>query len=109
MEVKLFENDTSEHLEEDINAFLEQERPLAIDKIEYQVTPSQFCNSGLTFSALILYENKATTQLRRKSFELGSVDEVNSFIQNHDVIKVENFGTNSEEITTALTYRETKK
>lgn len=56
MEVKLFENDTSEHLEEDINAFLEQERPLAIDKIEYQVTSSKFCNSGLTFSALMLYE-----------------------------------------------------
>lgn len=36
-------------------------------------------------------------------------DEVNSFIQNHDVIKVENFGTNSEEITTVVTYRETKK
>lgn len=54
MEVKLFENDTSEHLEEDINAFLEQERPLAIDKIEYQVTPSQFCNSGLTFSAITM-------------------------------------------------------
>lgn len=36
-------------------------------------------------------------------------DEVNSFIQNHDVIKVENFGTNSEEVTTVLTYRETKK
>lgn len=56
MEVKLFENDTSEHLEEDINAFLEQERPLSIDKIEYQVIPSKFCNSGLTFSALMLYE-----------------------------------------------------
>ena len=69
MEVKLFENDTSEHLEENINTFLEQERPVSIDKIEYQVTPSEFCHSGLTFSALILYENKATTQVRRKSFD----------------------------------------
>lgn len=56
-----------------------------------------------------MYENKATTKVRRKSFELCSDDEVNSFIQSHDVIKVENFGTNSEEITTVVTYRETKK
>lgn len=79
MEVKLFENDTSEHLEEDINAFLEQERPLAIDKIEYQVTPSEFCNSGLTFSALMLYEKfdeKALLKISDKA-----VNEINRGIE----------------------------
>lgn len=79
MEVKLFENDTSEHLEEDINAFLEQERPLSIDKIEYQVTPSEFCNSGLTFSALMLYEKFDKETLLKISDEV--VKEINHGIE----------------------------
>lgn len=79
MEVKLFENDTSEHLEEDINAFLEQERPLSIDKIEYQVTPSEFCNSGLTFSALMLYEKFDKEALIKISDEV--VKEINHGIE----------------------------
>lgn len=79
MEVKLFENDTSEHLEEDINAFLEKERPLAIDKIEYQVTPSEFCNSGLTFSALMLYEKFDKGALLKISDEV--VKEINHGIE----------------------------
>ena len=79
MEVKLFENDTSENLEEDINAFLEQERPLAIDKIGSQVTPSQFCNSGLTFSALMLYEKFDKGALLKISDEV--VKEINHGIE----------------------------
>lgn len=56
MKVKLFEESTSEYLEDAINDFLEKEGPLTIEKIKYQVTPWDMGDSGLAFSALMIYE-----------------------------------------------------
>lgn len=53
MKVKVFEESTSEYLEDTINDFLEKEDPLKIEKIKYQVTD---IGAGLIFSALMLYE-----------------------------------------------------
>ncbi|MDX5065603.1 sporulation protein Cse60 [Lactobacillus gasseri] len=53
MKVKVFEESTSEYLEDTINDFLEKEDPLTIEKIKYQVTD---IGAGLIFSALMLYE-----------------------------------------------------
>ena len=53
MKVKVFEESTSEYLEDTINDFLEKEDPLTIEKIKYQVTD---IGAGLIFSALTLYE-----------------------------------------------------
>lgn len=38
MKVKVFEESTSEYLEDAINDFLEKEEPMLIRKIKYQVT-----------------------------------------------------------------------
>jgi len=56
MKVKLFEESASEFLENDINDFLEKEGPVTIETIKYQVTPWDMGNSGLVFSALMIYE-----------------------------------------------------
>lgn len=56
MKVKLFEESGSELLEDAINDFLEKEEPMSIEKIKYQVTPWNTCDSGLLFSALMVYE-----------------------------------------------------
>lgn len=53
MKVKVFEESTSEHLEDAINNFLEKEEPMLIRKIKYQVTD---IGAGLIFSALMVYE-----------------------------------------------------
>lgn len=53
MKVKLFEESTSEYLEDAINDFLEKEEPLTIEEIKYQVTD---IGAGLIFTALMLYE-----------------------------------------------------
>lgn len=53
MKVKVFEESTSEYLEDTINDFLEKEDPLTIEKNKYQVTD---IGAGLIFSALMLYE-----------------------------------------------------
>jgi hypothetical protein len=53
MKVKVFEESTSEHLENAINDFFEKEGLLTIEKIKYQVTD---IGAGLIFSALMLYE-----------------------------------------------------
>lgn len=56
MKVKLFEESASEYLEDAINDFLEKEGPLTIEKIKYQVTLWNMGDSGLVFSALMIYE-----------------------------------------------------
>lgn len=56
MQVKLFEESSSEFLENAINDFLGKEGPLTIEKIKYQVTPWDAGESGLVFSALMTYE-----------------------------------------------------
>ena len=56
MNVKLFEDSASKYLEYAINVFLEKEGPLTIEKIKYQVTPWDMGDSGLVFSALMIYE-----------------------------------------------------
>mgnify|MGYP005793815459 FL=1 len=53
MKVKLFEESTSEYLEDAINDFLEKEDPLTIEEIKYQVTG---IGAGLILTALIFYE-----------------------------------------------------
>ena len=53
MKVKLFEESTSEYLEDAINDFLEKEDLLTIEEIKYQVTDIR---AGLIFTALMLYE-----------------------------------------------------
>lgn len=53
MKVKLFEESTSEYLEDAINDFLEKEDPLTIEEIKYQVTG---IGAGLIFTALMFYE-----------------------------------------------------
>ena len=103
MEIKTFFDDSTDELDRRINNFIQHKNVVDIRLCTNDIYDTIF------FIGIVIYENKATTQLRRKSFEFCSDDEVNSFIQNHDVIKVENFGTNSEEITTVVTYRETKK
>lgn len=55
MKVKLFEESTSEYLEDAINDFLEKEDLLTIEEIKYQVTDIR---AGLIFTALMLYEKK---------------------------------------------------
>ena len=55
MKVKLFEESTSEYLEDAINDFLEKEDLLIIEEIKYQVTDIR---AGLIFTALMLYEKK---------------------------------------------------
>lgn len=56
MKVKLFEESASKYLEDAINDFFEKEGPLTIEKIKYQVTPWDMGDSGLVFSALMIYE-----------------------------------------------------
>lgn len=105
MKIKTFCDDSTDELDRKINNFIQDKNVIDI-RLN---TCTDDVYDTIFYVAVVMYENNATTQLRRKAFELGSDDEVNSFIQNHDVIKMENFGTNSEEITTVLTYRETKK
>ncbi|MGI1820132.1 hypothetical protein ACRPK1_08510 [Lactobacillus johnsonii] len=105
MKIKTFCDDSTDELDRKINNFIQHKNVVDI-RLN---TCTDDVYDTIFYIAVVMYDNKATTQLRRKSFELGSDDEVNSFIQNHDVIKVENFGTNSEEITTVLTYREIKE
>lgn len=56
-------------------------------------------------SALVMYENSRT--VKQKTFRYISDDlEVNDFVKNHDVIKIDHFGDNADEFTTVITYRE---
>lgn len=105
MKVRIIRDTLADGLDRQINDFIQHKHVIDI-RLN---TCTDDVSDEIFYTALVMYENKATTKVRRKSFELCSDAEVNSFIQNHDVIKVENFGTNSEEITTVVTYRETKK
>ena len=57
MKVKLFEESTSEYLEDAINDFLEKEDPLTIEEIKYQGTG---IGTGLISTALMFYEKNDT-------------------------------------------------
>lgn len=64
--------------------------------------------NGMDYTnALVMYESPRA--IKQKTFdELTYDDEINEFMKNHDVIKVEHFGENFEEVATIVTYREEK-
>lgn len=61
MKVKLFEESTSEYLEDAINDFFEKEEPLTIEEIKYQVTD---IGAGMIFSALMVYKKSDRYEIK---------------------------------------------
>ncbi|GAB2065502.1 hypothetical protein L2821_02275 [Lactobacillus gasseri] len=56
--------------------------------------------------ALVMYENPRT--IKQKTFdEFTGDDEINEFMKNHNVIKLEHFG-DLDEVETIITYEEEK-
>lgn len=82
MKVKLFEESGSELLEDAINDFLEKEEPMSIEKIKYQVTPWNTSDSGLLFSALMVYEKYDKDELLQVRDQV--LDEINYGIKDDD-------------------------
>lgn len=97
-------------LEDQVNKFISDKE--VID-IKYSNSISMAANQEMSDtdhdeSVLVIYDEK-TSRIRQKTFdELTRDDEINEFMKNHDVIKVEHFGDNFEEVTTIVTYREEK-
>lgn len=79
MKVKVFEESTSEHLEDAINNFLEKEEPMLIRKIKYQVTD---IGAGLIFSALMVYEKYDKDELLQVRDQI--LNEINYGIKDDD-------------------------
>lgn len=79
MKVKVFEESTSEHLEDAINNFLEKEEPMLIRKIKYQVTD---IGAGLIFSAFMVYEKYDKDELLQVRDQI--LNEINYGIKDDD-------------------------
>ncbi|WP_298493559.1 sporulation protein Cse60 [Lactobacillus sp.] len=82
MKVKLFEECGSELLEDAINDFFEKEEPMSIEKIKYQVTPWNTSDSGLLFSALVVYEKYDKDDLLQVRDQV--LDDINYGIKNDE-------------------------
>ncbi len=95
MKAKIIDTNSTDSLEKEINEFIK-------DKQNVNIIPQ--LNSG-GIGAVIVYDKPSTIQ--QKAFdECTDDDEINEFMKNHDVIKVEHFGENFEEVKTIITYRE---
>lgn len=79
MKVKVFEESTSEYLENAINDFLEKEESMLIRKIKYQVTDT---GAGLIFSALMVYEKYDKDELLQVRDQI--LNEINYGIKDDD-------------------------
>ncbi|MDK7067323.1 sporulation protein Cse60 [Lactobacillus paragasseri] len=79
MKVKVFEESTSEYLENAINDFLEKEESMLIRKIKYQVTD---IGAGLIFSALMVYEKYDKDELLQVRDQI--LNEINYGIKDDD-------------------------
>lgn len=79
MKVKVFEESTSEYLENAINDFLEKEESMLIRKIKYQVTD---IGAGLIFSAFMVYEKYDKDELLQVRDQILS--EINYGIKDDD-------------------------
>ena len=77
--VKVFEESTSEYLENAINDFLEKEESMLIRKIKYQVTD---IGAGLIFSALMVYEKYDKDELLQVRDQI--LNEINYGIKDDD-------------------------
>lgn len=97
-------------LEDQVNKFISDKE--VID-IKYSNSISMAANQEMSDtdhdeSVLIIYDGKPNT-IRQKTFDERTPDnEINEFLENHNVIKVEHFGENFEEVTTIITYKEEK-
>lgn len=97
MKAKIIDTNSTDNLEKEINEFIK-------NKQNVNIIPQ--LNSG-GIGAVIVYDKSGS--IKQKTFdELTRDDEINEFMKNHDVIKVEHFGDNFEEVTTIVTYREEK-
>lgn len=104
MKVKIIEGNNPRELELNINEFIQHKH---VVDIKFITCTDDMYND--IFSALIMYENTSSTQIKQKTFdEWVNDDEINEFMKEHDVIKVEHFG-DLNEVTTIITYREDKK
>ncbi len=104
MKVKTIYDTLADELDKKINNFIKHKH--VID-IKFITCTDDMYND--IFSALIMYENTSPTQIKQKTFdEWANDDEINEFMKEHDVIKVEHFG-DLDEVTTIITYREDKK
>lgn len=99
MKVKIIEGNNPRELELNINEFIEKPS-IKVSDIKYQVESD---SSFWSITALIMYENTTPTQIKQKTFdEWANDDEINEFMKEHDVIKVEHFGDLGE-VTTIIT------
>lgn len=104
MKVKTIQDTLAYGLDKQINDFIQHKH---VVDIKFITCTDDMYND--IFSALIMYENTSSTQIKQKTFdEWVNDDEINEFMKEHDVIKVEHFG-DLNEVTTIITYREDKK
>lgn len=105
MKVKIIWDTLADGLDKQINDFIQHKH--VVDIKFSTCTDDEYDN--IYRSALIMYENITPTRIKQKTFdEWANDDEINEFMKEHDVIKVEHFGDLAE-VTTIITYREDKK
>lgn len=96
-------------LEDQVNEFIADKEVI---NIKYSNSISMAANQEMSDtdhdeSVLIIYDDKPS-KIKQKTFdEVTHDDEINEFMKNHDVIKVEHFG-NLDEVETIITYKEEK-
>ena len=94
-------------LEDQINKFIADKE--VID-IKYSNSISMAANQEMSDtdhdeSVLIIYDDKPS-KIKQKTFdEFTRDDEINEFMKNHNVIKLEHFG-DLDDVTTIITYKE---
>lgn len=81
-----------------LEAWIKKESPIIKD-IKFQPLYNNYA-----FVAMILYEERHT--LKQKQFYDADDKTINDFAKDHDVVKIEHFGSTADEITTVITYRE---
>lgn len=105
MKVKTIRDTLVDRLDKQINEFMQHKH---VVDIKFS-TCTDDKHDDIYLSALIMYENTTPTQIKQKTFdEWANDDEINDFMKEHDVIKVEHFG-DLDEVTTIITYREDKE
>ena len=96
-------------LEDQVNKFIADKEVI---NIKYSNSISMAANQEISDtdhdeSVLIIYDDKSS-KIKQKTFdEFTRDDEINEFMKNHNVIKLEHFG-DLDEVETIITYKEEK-